>query len=550
MFKRKRIILALAVIAITATVLVVARSYVLKNVQKNLLDKIEALNKSDIKIHYDTIYIDWKRNLLTIEKVVIEKDAYDTACVYPEFISCQKVSVKGLGLLSLIFQNELDIDEIRLFKPHWVIHQNSRLFLDSAARKSTEFQVYIDQIQIDSMRMELTDSVNCSLVTALRSSANLRGLEMSFYADRPGDFSFSELSTSNSRIDLPGAFYTFTVRETRLNLHAHTFEVDTLRVIPSFGKLQFGRKAGNDIDRIEGVVPFLKFTNLNLQYRDTVIIDAKRADVQFFFKVFHDKRLPHKNNVVDLPVAQIKKIPFGLSLDELKIAKSFVEYEEVPANSDESGQVFFDNIQGTLSSITNDGSREDGEMKLKARCDFMGQGKLSVECSMPWNPKKNSRMKGSLTGLSFTKLNSMVEPAANLEFESGKLNRLNFSFAFNDRSSTGSVSLNYEDLKIVSYRSDEQIEKVEKKKRNRKKTEEELRKDNLKTFIINAFVVRKNLDEKVPHEKRMGTIAFERDRTRGVFNFWWKSLFTGVKSAFNLDRAEATVERLKGKKKD
>ncbi|HEY0742975.1 MAG TPA: hypothetical protein VGD40_16010 [Chryseosolibacter sp.] len=550
MVKRRKALYAIILIAITATALVVARSYLLQNVQDNLLDKIEQLNKSSLKIHYDTIYLDWKRNILTIEKLVVEKDAYDTTCLYPEFLSCQKLTVDGLGVLSLIFQNELHIDEVTLFKPHAVIHEKSELFLDSASRKETEFDVYIERITIDSLRMEMTDSAKCSLVTGLRSSGSLHDLNIAMRPDRPLDFSFSEIKTNGTRIDLPRSFYTFTIHQTNLNLHDHSFAMDTLRVIPSFNKLQFGRRAGNDVDRIEGVVPFLKISNLNLQYTDTVIVDAGNADIQFFFKLFHDKRLPHKQKVVPLPIAQLRLIPFGLSLNELKITKSYVEYEEVPANADEAGKVFFDNLEGTLSSITNDGANPNGEMVLKAKADFMGHAKLVVENHSPWNTRKNSTVKGSLSRLSFAKLNSMVEPAANIEFETGTLNRLDFAFQYNDRASSGEVAINYQDLKIVSYRTDEQIEKVGKKKRNQRKSEEELRKDNLKTFIINAFVVRKNMDESMPEEKRTGTISFERDRSRSVFNFWWKSLFTGIKSAFNLDKAEATVQKLKGNKKN
>lgn len=550
MIKRRKALYAILVIAITATALVVARSYLLKNVQDKLLDTIEKLNKSNLKIHYDTIYLDWKRNVLTIEQVVIEKDAYDTTCLYPEFISCQKLIVDGLGIMSLIFENELHIDEVSLIKPHAVIHQKSELLLDSASQKETEFDVYVERITVDSLRMELTDSANCSLVTGFRSSASLRNLNVAMRPDSPLDFSFSQLKTSGARIDLPKAFYTFTIRETDLNVREHSFTLDTLRVIPSFNKLDFGRRAGNDVDRIEGVIPFLKLSTLNLQYSDTVVVDAGKADIQFFFKIFHDKRLPHKRKLVPLPIAQLKSLPFGFALNELKITKSYVAYEEVPANTNESGTVFFDNLEGTLSGITNDPANLDGEMVLNAQADFMGDGKLLVENRSPWNTKKNATVKGSLSRLSFAKLNSMVEPAANIEFETGTLNRLDFAFQYNDRSSSGEVQINYQDLKIVSYRSDDQMEKAGKKKRNQRKSEEELRKDNLKTFIINAFVVRKNMDESVPEEKRTGTISFDRDRSRSVFNFWWKSLFTGIKSAFNLDKAEATVDKLKGNKKN
>jgi hypothetical protein len=549
MFKRKRTLYALLAIALTATALVVARSYLLKNVQDNLLDKIEALNKSHIKIHYDTIFLDWKRNVLTIEKLVIEKDAYDTTCVYPEFISCGKVTVKGLGLLSLIFQNELSIDQLSLVKPHWVIHEKSELFLDSASRKAVEFEVYIKNIQIDSMRMEFTDSTKCALRTGLRTNASLHDFNLSMYADRRTDYSFSEFNTSGTRIDVPGAFYTFTIRETKLNLQEHNFTLDTLRIIPSFGKLQFGRKAGNDLDRIEGVIPFLKVSNLNFQYADTLLLDAGDANIQFFLRVFHDKRLPHKTKVVPLPVALVQKLSVGLMVNKLKITKSFVEYEEIPAEANEPGKVFFDNLEGTLSSITNEREPDEREMVLEATGDFMGHGKISLNAKFPFDLDKRGTVKGSLKNLPFVKLNDMVEPAANMKFESGTLKRIDFAFTFNDRVSNGELSINYEDLKLVSFKTDEQMEKVGKRKRKSKKKDEDLRKDNLKTFIINAFVVKRNLNESVPEEKRTGTIHFERDRSRSIFNFWWKSLFTGLKSAFNLDKAEATVEKLKGKKK-
>jgi hypothetical protein len=210
MFTRKRTVYGILIIALTATALVVARSYVLKKVQDNLLDKIEALNKSAINIHYDTIYLDWKRNLLTIEKLVIEKDAYDTTCVYPEFISCRKVTVKGLGVLSLIFQNELNIETVSLFKPHWVVHENSALLqLDSSSRKAAEFELYIKDIRIDSMRVEFMDSTNCAIKTAMRTNASIHDLNLTTHADRKMDFSFSEFNTSHSRIDIPRAFYTF-----------------------------------------------------------------------------------------------------------------------------------------------------------------------------------------------------------------------------------------------------------------------------------------------------------------------------------------------------
>ena len=48
----------------------------------------------------------------------------------------------------------------------------------------------------------------------------------------------------------------------------------------------------------------------------------------------------------------------------------------------------------------------------------------------------------------------------------------------------------------------------------------------LGTGLVNALVVRRNnpMNDKFKH----GSIDFQRDKTKSIFNFWWKSVFTGM----------------------
>jgi len=79
--------------------------------------------------------------------------------------------------------------------------------------------------------------------------------------------------------------------------------------------------------------------------------------------------------------------------------------------------------------------------------------------------------------------------------------------------------INYEDLKFKGLKKEKSREK-----------------DDLKTLLINT-IVRNDKDKDVPREKRTGTISFERDRKRQIFNFWWKSLLSGIKgSVLNNDK--------------
>lgn len=144
-------------------------------------------------------------------------------------------------------------------------------------------------------------------------------------------------------------------------------------------------------------------------------------------------------------------------------------------------------------------------------------------------------MKGSLKNFDFTKINPVLTPSTPLEIESGTLDDLGFTFSYNDNHAHGELQLTYHDLKVITFR-ETRDEKTGKRKRKRDDEGED--KDNFKTFLLNAFVIRKNMDEKLPEDKRTGTIDFPRDQTRSIFNFWWKSLLSGFKSAFHVDRVK------------
>ena len=107
----------------------------------------------------------------------------------------------------------------------------------------------------------------------------------------------------------------------------------------------------------------------------------------------------------------------------------------------------------------------------------------------------------------------MLENVAFMSVTSGRLNQLAFNFDYTDLKSNGTVLINYEDLKINSLTKEKDPEKNE-----------------IMTFIVNTFL-KKNKDEDLDKERRMGTIDFERDRRRAIFHYWWHSVLTGIKSS-------------------
>jgi hypothetical protein len=535
---RKKIIITLVILFAATTVLLV-RYYLMNQLKSTLHEKLETLNKkTDLNISYDSLYIEWTQNTIIVDKLVINKDAYDTTCLYPEFISVHQVKIKGFHLLKLLFSRELNIDDVILDEPHLVIREQSHLLRDSSVNKSTEFAVIIARLQLLSAHVEYIDSASCQLNGEFFTTLVSTGLNLEVKTGNPFSFSLNTLRLDSIRLRFPTKFYSVTMRQVEFDQQAETLTMDTIKIIPHLSKIDFGRKKGFDIDRIEGVLPFLKFSGLTYQYQDTLALQARTADLQFFLRIFHDKRLPHENIHKPLPIQLLRSLPFGLLIDSLQVTKSFVAYEEIASEAETPGSVYFDNLTASITNISNDRHLTDGETRMKAKADFMGQGSLKIETVFPWKREKNCRMEGSLKNFDFTKVNSMLKPATPIEIESGTLDNLNFTFLYNESQSHGELALMYHDLKVVHYKQPEEAGKGK-----RKKNPDEEKKDNLKTFIINAFVIRKKMDDSLPEEKRSGTISFSRDKTRSVFNYWWKSLFSGIQSAFHLDKLKSRGEK-------
>lgn len=532
-------------LGISVAALIAARSYIFDRLKETLREKVKSLNKTDLNIRYDSLYIDWRRNVIQIDRLVIEKDAYDTTCAYPEFISAEKVRIEGFGILSFLFRKRLSFESLSLVRPHIVMRQASRLLRDSARTRENGLRLSIDAVHLYAAHLEYTDSAACKPLTDIKTTVHALALAVDAPPGQPPKFSLQAFQLDSTTVELPDEFYTLRMRAIAADLKKGTFRLDTLRVSPHHPKITFGRKKGYETDRFEVTVPFINLSGLKLQYVDTFAVSARSAGIQMFVKVFRDKRLPDKKRFTLLPVQQLQKLPFGLSIDSLKVVKSYVSYEEFPVEAETPVTVYFDDLTATILHINNDRDLANGEMIVKARAALMGSGSIEMITVMPWQGNKNCTIEGALKNFNLARINPLLEPMANMKIESGIMKRLQFKYAYNATRSDGEIELNYENLKLTSYKDEEKLKKERKRNRNKNKDPEDLRKDNLKSFIINAFMIRKNMNESVPEEKRTGTVHFYRDTSKSFFNYGWKSLYSGIKSAYNLDRLETLAKKKK-----
>lgn len=533
--KGKYIIVGL-LIFLAAAALIWIRSYIFDNIGSSIDKRIQSLNLAGFNVRYDSISINWLRNSIEIDNLLLEKNAYDTTCLHPEFITIGKVKGDGVGLLKLVFQNVLSLENLYLNEPRIVMRQHSLLKLDSATQRENEFSLKVEHLHIRGAEFIYTDSIRCDVITALRSNLTLSELEMAFHPDQPFRYAIKEFTFDSTDIEMPAESYSLKILRAKMDFATNGFFADSIRVIPALGKLAFGRKYGYETDRYEATIPFLKARDLTFSIEDSTLVKATVAEIQFYLKVFRDKRLRFLKKKKLLPLAQLRDLPFDVQIDSFKIIKSYVQYEEYAEGANEPGMIFFDNLYGHLRNI--DSRSRDGNTELHAEANLLGHGNLQVFVTFPHEMNKRSSLRGAIKDFRIPEINSMLTPTTQIKVESGNMKNLSFAFTFNSLRADGEIELNYEDLKLVTFKDDETA------------TGDEPAKDNLRTFIMNTFIFRKNMNEDVPQDKRTGTVMYLRDDERSIFNFWVKSLVSGIKSAYNLDKTEAKKTERELKKEE
>jgi len=328
-------------------------------------------------------------------------------------------------------------------------------------------------------------------------------------------------------------FYQTHIAEIYMASNHEKLIIDSLVLLPRYSKFKFSRVAGKQVDRIKTFIPRIEITGLQYDdLRDSIFLASKIIITSAEIFSFRDKRMPFKETEnKPLPIAAIKRFDFGIEVDSLQIKDAKITYEEFPSDGFRSGKIVFANLQATLVNLSDKVyQNKPGYAMLEASAKIMGHGLIQASFSLPLDGKTQYHAKGKVSQMELRHLNPALENLAFIKIESGRLNNLNFDFDYNDKSSKGSLTINYEDLKITGLKKE--------------KSKDE---SDIKTFLINT-VVKNDKDKNMPTDKRTGAIEFERDRKRQIFNFWWKSLLSGIKaSVLNADKDSGKSKNSKKK---
>lgn len=455
--------------------------------------------------------------------------------IYSRF-QADNFSIKKIDIFDILFKNQLNIGSVELKNPQNFLQpdrtRDKPHSTSIGESQSLNAKIYnsikpyfkslsINKFEITGAYLSIKETEKEKDILLLSNGfLQLSDITVdSAYALREKFFITDKLKWSAQKVSWapPENLYLLKAHEIGGSTSEQNIFVDSLRLEPLYPKYEFSQRVGYEIDRIELMIENLAMEEVNF---DSLLYNGKLIAGTFDIKnakmdIFHDKRLPGGiTQVKPLPHLRLQEIDFPVKIDTISIIDSYISYSEHINKVANPGTIIFKDLDARFSNVSNlKGDTIKSEpITLEAKTLVMGSGLLNVHFSFPKNDTSGRHsIYGSLGNMSMKDLNPILKNTGLVHVENGSINSLKFSMELNKRKATGLLTLNYQDLNIRILEADELKEGDTKK---------------FSSFIANTFVIKKsNTDEPL----RKGNIEFERVEEKSVFNYWWKSLLSGLK---------------------
>lgn len=452
----------------------------------------------------------------------------DTTLSRPDLMM-ESLEIRGFGWLSYLLNGDLHLDEIRINGPQLRLTSgDSTLALlaerDRGARSGEPIPVEIGQIRVEGGQFEFFRPDSARPFAAVHDlSLNLEQLQLDGSSSPESVLSgLAEASIQTGEIRFAGesGMYTLSADSASFSLQDQHLAVDSLRLMPNYPKYSFSRLHGHQVDRMELAVDQMSLSGLDagmLLHGGVFasLLEIRRAR----FDTFRSKDLPRgPRRQKEFPHVSFLSLPVPVTIDTVSIVESDILYTQHHVGVSHPGTVSFLNTNGKLLNLTNDpvAIRRDSLMLLDVETHVMGSSLLSATFEFPLNSNGRHSARGRLERMEVSELNPILEPVGLVRAERGLIHSMEFEMDLRQERSTGWVELVYSDLRIDLLRP----ENVDDGRYRR-----------IISWAANHLKIKDDNDE-IPY--RRGEISFQRIERKSIFNYWWKSLSSGLKESVGI----------------
>lgn len=519
---------------------------------KSILDeKLEDTRIGGLyKIQAKTAYFDLFNLGISLKDVQLAPDsATELFKLSPQiaYLNVKRVSLSYLNIWKLIKNNEIKVGKIKIIEPNLNIFLLNRKELPKGEKVKPDKNTRLDIDGLELRRM--------SILINLKNKSSISVSRLDFEIDKPLihpdlfpdiaraiEYENVDLQISSIKIENPKSFYNISLQDITINNHLKSIIMSGFKMEPKFNKKTFAQKHQYQTDRF--VINLHEIDIQNFDFEKLInedIISIETININdLAMEVYRDKDRPFNfQNFPKLPQQQIRGIKQAIEIENINVRNSNIVYLERVQNASKTGRVEFKNLKAEIENFGNtDQWIKEREFKINAQTQVCGKAFLDTQLNFPLG-SDTFFVKGQVKKSPMYPFNDIVTPNAGIKIEDGTIDKLDFHFEANNQNSDGEMVFLYNKLEIDILKEKESGEIKERKVLN---------------YLVNRVLLPKQNPNKKGEEYH-GVIAFDRDKNKGIFNYLWKSVFSGIKDTFLKDHKDIqdyTIEKEEAKqnKKD
>ncbi len=354
--------------------------------------------------------------------------------------------------------------------------------------------------------------------------ANVQNLEMNSETVKKGiPFKLGTYNFTTKNFSYRTEFYNMSAG--LIKFQKGNFLVNNFAMKPTVSRAQFIRMIPVEkdlydiaVNQITGngnwdLVSDKKFMNVS-----QVLLNGVKANI------FRSKIPKDDPSIKPMYSELLRSIKFPLTVGNLDIKNSVLEYEEDTKQSEGPGKLVFGNFSMNVKNLNSGKSPgKPTAIPITIKTSFMNASPMNVK----WNldtAKQNDAfsISGNISDLPASRINPFIEPYLKVR-ATGAIENLIFNFNGTKTGLNGVVNMKHKDLKVSVLKKDSK------------------EKNKVLSAIVN-MVVRTNSKD---YPETVTVDNVKRDPTKSFFNLFWQGIQEGLKKTLigkNIENTEQTVK--------
>lgn len=441
------------------------------------------------------------------------------------------IRLLNVSILSYLKRKDFILNRVEISDPQISIFQGSeKLSKKKAASKenNTSKQAFkklnsISIAHIDILNSKIDVYKNGTHSTVFSSNENnvsIENLNFNFKTIDKSKFFLAdkfEVAINNFSYKLEDSLYTVYGKSLHASYNDSNLTIDSLKVIPNYDTKEFAKKARFQTSRTEVITSKVTLTKIdyNLFFNETRLNIHKVKLTGCNLNVFRDNQFPLAQILRPSLQTMVKDIPFYVMVDSIEMKNGTLSFEGITPSSDAIGKIEVNNMNIIIVGIQNDTTIYTDNQSINALVNgtILNQARFSQTITFPLKTTKEMfHSSGSMTSMSLTSFNPIIQPSKHLSIVSGKLDSVSFSFVANQNSSNGEMKFRYHDLNVETTNESGQKNGLKQK---------------VKTLIMNKYIV-ENSNPGKNGVLRISKIYAELNPYRYFINYSMQSILSGI----------------------